>query len=188
MWLYHQEYVSIYNPNSFAIILLFFNCRPVKVQNIFVSASSLLDPWESDAPVVTANIWPGALGGCDACSCSCSSFTGRTTPSMWLWMWSSCVRSVGHASVCKPFICPIIQPEAIPFDTHIPVESPNPKFAAGAGTRWVSHSYTRMTHANFPLASPTPEQPHPHPHPHPHPLLTAMCHASASRHLIHLMP
>lgn len=118
-------------------------------------------------------------------------------------------------SLCKPFICPIIQPEAILFDTHIPqapallghcVLCALSLCPVGCHT----NSNTFMTHANFqllriPTGSNTPPPTTPTHTSHLTMLVLPPCHLekvvspsalcvcyvkriAAMRHLIHLMP
>lgn len=87
---------------------------------------------------------------------------------MWLPVCCCCCSAL-LTSLCKPFICPIIQPEAILFDTHIPQAPALLGHCAlcvfslcpvGCHT----NSNTFMTHANFqllpiPTGSYTPHPP-----------------------------
>lgn len=62
--------------------------------------------------------WVWVLGGLNRKQSTCLVSIAHSNVCICMWLPVCC--SALLTSLCKPFICPIIQPEAILFDTHIP--------------------------------------------------------------------
>lgn len=60
------------------------------------------------------------LGGLNRKQSTCLVSIAHSNVCICMWLPVCCCCSALLTSLCKPFICPIIQPEAILFDTHIP--------------------------------------------------------------------
>lgn len=64
--------------------------------------------------------WVWVLGGLNRKQSTCLVSIAHSNVCICMWLPVCCCCSALLTSLCKPFICPIIQPEAILFDTHIP--------------------------------------------------------------------
>lgn len=121
--------------------------------------------------VLVSNWW-WSLG------CNRKQSTCLVSKALWLCVCvcmhvASCPLSQRPAG-CKPFICSIIQPEAIPFDTHIPHGTPHPdstlQHSGPTGGCHLKHPhfYTFHDTCKFPAGTHPPAiytQTHIHPHP-----------------------